>query len=423
MGIIDVPGYSKAQADARYYPVSPRVAAWHRIMDEATADSALLVNGDSTGVGTTRWPRLLANYIATQWPTWTVVWAPWDDTTKTYPTGSKVTVQSGSNGRTLTIYNQSVSGQVIAYARDNMATITSGITPDVIFWNYGHNATQVGDAYRPVHAETVIRYRNAYPKAATVSIIQNPRDQVIFASTSPTYSSTQTTFRAIYEFSVAQGLTIVDVNANFRAYPAYGSALLNSDGLHPNDATGSPRWASITWDAIKPTGARAPAPGVQLSSNRIWIPAAQFYAVDGSPTISTLSYGWQAWGMPNGADTSVACSVDIPTAWKYQNAHLLTVTTAAGAAGNQQVFSPFHQYGSTSTGIGGLVTIGTWVADASLTSGAQYIAGVTVDRLLWDRIQFSASPVALKVMRKGTNASDTFASPIHILGLMIEQAY
>lgn len=403
--------------------VNPRLAAWTRLMDEGVSNSTILVVGDSTGVGTTRWPYLLAQYIAQQWPAWTVIWAPWDDPSKTYPAGSRVTIQTGTNGQTLTIWNASVSGQVIAYARDNYTTITSGLTPDLIFFNYAHNSPQIGDAYRYIHAETFLRYQNMWPKAAVVSIVQNPRDPVIWATASPTYAQDQQNQRAVYEFSVAQGVPVVDVNAAFRAIPNFGSVLLNADGLHPNDSTGSPLWASLVWNVIKPTGSRALASGHQPSSTRVWIPASQFYAVDGTPTLGVTANGIQYWSLPNGAISSVVALVDIPTAWLCQNIHIITTAGVAGTTGNQVIIAGAHQYVGSRYGLGGSVTLGGFITDATVTTSGVYTVGKTFDLVIWDRITLGSSPVALKVQRVGTNASDTFANPVQFLGLMIEQAF
>jgi hypothetical protein len=149
MGILDpVPNNYK----------SMRIASWHRAITEEAVNTNVLVVGDSTGASTTRWPRLITNNIAAAWPRQTVIYKGWDDTTKTYPAGQTVIVQTGTGPRTITVYNGSLSGSVIAYARDNQGTLTSGFTPDVIFFNFGHNSPQLADDYRAIHQETVQMY-------------------------------------------------------------------------------------------------------------------------------------------------------------------------------------------------------------------------------------------------------------------------
>ncbi|WIA99759.1 SGNH/GDSL hydrolase family protein [Curtobacterium sp. MCBA15_012] len=416
MGLLDAPAPAYT---------SPRLDAFHRALQLPASDVYLLVLGDSTGAGITRFPRLLANYFAAQYPKWSVVYDAWDDSSKTYPTANRVTVQTGTNGFTLYIKNGSVSGQVIGYARDNMATLTAGFSASLIYFNYAHNSPQLGDGYRYLMAETVNRYRNQYPKAAIVVGTQNPRDPAAWPlSAAPNdYASDDGKQRAVYEWAVAQGFPVVDINRIFYNYGSnWSSALMLADGLHPNDNAGSPLWAKSVWNVIRPRGAIV-SPGHQPDSNRIWIPAREFYAVDGTPTL-TSAYGLQAWSLPNGSLNSIAALVDIPSAWKAQNIHAITTAAAAGAAGQTSLFSASHQYVGTSTGIGGAINLGTWVSDnAAVTNGANYTAGRTQDNTLWDRITLGASPVALKVGRDGTSSADTFASAILLLGLMIEQAY
>lgn len=390
---------------------SPKAASWHRQMREATADQSLLVLGDSTGAGTTRWPYLLTGYLARQYPDWTVVYQGWDDTSKTYLAGNKLTVQKGTNGRTVTIWNGSVSGQTAGYAMNNVGTMTSGIgTPAVVFFNYGHNSPQVTDDYRAIHIQALQVYLNLYPNALVVSIIQNPR-----VTADAAYSSDQGKQQAIYDMSANLGLTIVDVNEAFRLYGNGNfAALMNADGLHPNDNTGSPLWAQLVWNAIKPTGVIAPA-AQQSSSTQIWVPANQFFALTGSPTLQSF-FGQQAWAMNDSALNEVACSVHIPSQWKRQNVWILWTTNQTTT--NPVMWTGGHMY------LGASINMGTWTMDnTGSAQNAPNVAGRGATQTVFNRVTFGVSPIALKVGRDGANAGDTLVGDALMLGMMIERAY
>lgn len=387
---------------------SPAAASWHRQMREAAADSTILVVGDSTGASLTRWPRLVCNKLATAYPTWTIKYHGWDDPTKTYPVGNDVTVQTGTNGRTLHVYNASVSGQVIGYAQNNIGSITSGITPNVILFNYGHNSPQLTDDYRAIHASGMLSYISLWPNALVASMTQNPR-----AVTDPEYAADQGKQRAIYEMSVAMGLPLIDVNEAFRQYGNYAADLLNPDGLHPNDTAGSPLWADLVWDAIKPTGASV-SPGVQLGATQLWVPATNFMAATGTPTLS-IQFGNPVWALDDTADEAVVGNVSIPSAWKRQNINLF-YAPAASNAGNV-VWSVGRMY------LGGSVTMGTFTTDGGATHASPGVAGKIGTPGVYARTGLSSSAITFRVQRTGSSASDTMAGDALFLGLMIERAY
>lgn len=101
---------------------------------------------------------------------------------ETYPVANRVTVQTGSSGRTLTIWNGSVSGQVINYASVNGEQLTSGFSPDIVYFNYMHNSPQEGENYRSISVAIYNLYLNNYPNAAIVLGTQNPRAKTDAAS-------------------------------------------------------------------------------------------------------------------------------------------------------------------------------------------------------------------------------------------------
>lgn len=394
---------------------SARLGAWHRLLDEATLDSHVLALGDSTGSGLTRFVRLLADRIAAQYPAHTVIYAPWDDTSKTYPAGSKVTVQTGSNGRTITVWNGSFSGSVIGYARDNVVTLTSGVSPQVILVNYGHNSPQLTGQYRAIHQETVQLYSNRFPDAAVVLITQNPR-----ATTDSAYADDEGKQRAVYGLAAAWGYDLVDVNKAFREYPNYASVLLDVDGLHPSTA-GSVYWADLVWDALDPSRVEQLA-GLQGVSSRVWVPANLFEIAQGTPTLAVV-HGVPTWALDATAVESVVATVDIPSSWVYQNIRAIwTTTTGTGAPANVQ-WSGDHMYVGGRSGYGGSIDLGTFSASGGVQSTASTVTGRTVVADVWARVTLGQAPVALRVGRNGAHANDTLPQDALFIGIIIDRAY
>lgn len=393
---------------------SLRVASWHRKVREGTADTNVLIVGDSTGAGLTRWVRLMATKIAAAYPTHTVIYKAWDDGTKTYPAGQFVTVQAGTGPRTITVWNGSLSGSVIGYARDNYSALTGGQTPDVLLVNFGHNSPQLADDYRAIHQEALQIFTNTHANAAVVLMTQNPR-----AITDPAYADDQGKQHAIYQLAVAAGHDLVDVNEAYRLYGNYAADLVLPDGLHPTDA-GSALWADLVWKSLAPGRVAIPA-GYQATHNRVFVPATQFLANQGAPTLA-IHFGVPCWELDGATIESVSTVVDIPSAWDKQNIRVLW-TSENGAAPNQVVWSGDHMYVGTASAFGGSIQLGAWSASGGGNSSASTTAGKTTQADIWQRTGLGQSPVALRIGRNASHANDTLAADALFIGLIIDRAY
>lgn len=98
-------------------------AALKRSLSEAgTRPVAMQVLGDSTGNDTYEWPNLLAQYLATKYPAWTVKTRLWNDTTQSYD--APVVLQTGPNGEQ---YAQGAAGQLTRRVSAGSVTHISGV--------------------------------------------------------------------------------------------------------------------------------------------------------------------------------------------------------------------------------------------------------------------------------------------------------
>ena len=92
---LDAVAAESARADATFRPLVS-LAPLKRALNAGTRSVAVQVLGDSTGNDTGEWPDLFSQYLAAQYPAFTVQRRTWSDATQDY--GAPVTVQTGTAG-------------------------------------------------------------------------------------------------------------------------------------------------------------------------------------------------------------------------------------------------------------------------------------------------------------------------------------
>lgn len=92
----DVPGLTTALAGKREWLDTPGASGTFDALVKAGSSTAIHVLGDSTGVGVTRWPYLLAGLLTQRNPTFTVRHRQWNDTSQVYEPAT--VIQSGAAG-------------------------------------------------------------------------------------------------------------------------------------------------------------------------------------------------------------------------------------------------------------------------------------------------------------------------------------
>ncbi|MDV6233164.1 SGNH/GDSL hydrolase family protein [Rhodococcus cercidiphylli] len=310
-------GMAKA-ATRKTVEMAPALAKMYRKLALAgSSDANILVVGDSTGNAQNEWAFYLAQKFAAHFPNHTVVWALWADSTKNFPAGDRVTVQTGTNGKTITFWNVSVSGEIVGYAAANHGTIRSGLSaggalpPDVVIFNYGHNSPQLDAAYRAVQIESINVYTGYYPSAAIVQIAQNPR-----AGGDASFANGQNKAAQVAALAFDEGHVLIDVNSDFIARSDYATAYLDPDGLHPNPA-GSLRWATVAWEQLQPR-ARVTFASRQPREDHQWIPATSFYISQGTPELAMRGV-LPGWSLDPAAPEAVVTSMSYPGDWTAVN--------------------------------------------------------------------------------------------------------
>ena len=125
-------------------------AALMQNLDAAGSSCAIQVLGDSTGVSTTRWVYLMAQYLASQYPAFTVRHRFWNDGTQLYD--APTTLQTGPGGNR---YAQFISGQNAWLYITNSAALNITADLDV-------SAQVALDDWTPAAAQAIVgRFNSA----------------------------------------------------------------------------------------------------------------------------------------------------------------------------------------------------------------------------------------------------------------------
>lgn len=422
---------------AKNYSTASHAAALTSRLQFGADDAVLLVLGDSTGVGQTRWVYLLSAWLGQQFPAYTVNYWQWNDTNQNYDAlgtaGSSKVVQTGSGGRKLDIYNASVSGQIAPYP---IATATRWAamvpaTPQCVIYNYGHNNGGMSGniSYRLQAYPLARKIQEAFPQAGLIVTLQNPR-----VSTDAEYANDLSRQRANAEMAGSEGYGVVDVARRFLQDPKYVTNLLNADGLHPNDSAGSPAWAAEVQKHFRASLSARPA-GPIIRETWKFIPATQFVLGEGSPTLGLVNTASPGWAMPNGAQSGIVTSIDFPAHWAAYDVYTVwSVQTASGyTSANNQILWELGYYGLGSVGFSApidgtagfsqssFVVGGTTVGGASNTGTAYQIKANKLASYSGS-VPLTNRPVGFRLRRMGLNAVDNLPAPAYVYGLLLVRA-
>lgn len=411
-------GMAKA-ATRKVVEMPAAIAKMYRKLDqEGSANANILVLGDSTGNAPNEWPYLVGVKLAAAYPNHTVKWALWADATKNFPPGDVATIQTGTSGKTITIWNVSVSGEVVGYAQNNHATIRSGLSaggalpPDVIIFNYGHNSPQLDADYRAIHIEAINTYTNFYPSAAIVQIAQNPR-----ATSDPSYANDQNKQAVIAQLALDEGHILVDVNTDWVTYGNYAVDLLDPDGLHPTPA-GSQRWANLLWDSISPKS-RTTFAGRGSRSDYIWVPAVDFFISQGTPELALRGI-IPAWSLDPATTESLVTTVTYPTDWTAVN--VVALMLSAGTAGVATMRCNYAYLGNQAGTFTSGVVLSSFTAGTASNVSLGATANGNAPVRLQNRIAWSQRPLALQVQRDAAASADTLTTDAYFAGVAIMKA-
>lgn len=282
------------------------------VLATESRDASLLVLGDSTGNETTEWVYLAAQWLAAQYPAWTVQYRLWNDGTTAYATAS--TIQTGSGSRTLTIYNASVSGfTTTSWQGLRATTAIAALNPDLCFISLGHNEGAV----------TTAAWHSRYVGLTEEVSLQLAGTPICLIAQNPATANTyQQQRRDVYrEIALHRGYGFIDV---CKAFEDYGSDL-TADGIHPN-ATGSALWRDTVTPHLRHQPGLTPHP-VGTST----------LGVRGSNLLVNADFSAVTGGVPdNWGLTNITAAVDTTN---YESSSLNRVTLSGGYTSTAQKFT------------------------------------------------------------------------------------
>ena len=271
------------------------------VLRQETRDASAVVVGDSTGDAPYRWPREYALLVASAFPRWGVKYGAWNAVGRAWNTVE--TIQAGTNGRTVTLWNASVSGgaSYTHQAPDADRMITSR-DPDVVFINDGHNEGSPAWTSNNTRLSFQARYvalcedvRRRVPAAGIVCIGQNPPQTGIAHMADKT--------QVIKTVAAQRGYGIADTTQAF-IDAGVPSSLYEGDLLHPNAAGGKLQANTIWQSTYSP---RPVSPATQPASIYTDPPAenlllnGDFSTLDAVTNVPT---GWAATRTTVAKDTT-----------------------------------------------------------------------------------------------------------------------
>jgi len=312
-----------AKANGIYTPVAGQVSAIFgakSAIQQNASDVSLVVIGDSTGNEATEWVYLFAQWLAAQYPTHSVSYRLWNDTSNVYD--AAVAISTGSGSRNIRIWNASIAGTQPLYLMGAKLSPAMTVTPsaNLVIWNHGKNLVSAGadSLYRGGFIQGIDQVRRFLPGVAHAALRQSPnRDDSNMAPVVAQLDSIATAYA---------DLALVDVYSKFIAAGKASSLYL--DNVHPS-ASGSQLFLQAmqeAWsNAFLPSESAFPA---FVSTNGTNL-------LTGITKFSNPAY---TGGLPSGwANTSTTLTADTTIKDAGATQSMKFVNTTAGAAIYQQI--------------------------------------------------------------------------------------
>lgn len=245
----------------------PQTAAYGLLskMRAALDDVCIIINSDSTGITqdtdpTTgqvfkKWTRKLAEFLAGNYPAYTVNYYKWSSNAYTTPE----TIQIGSAGKTLHFYNAAVAGTQPLYLMGQY--FEAAYVPrqaDLIILNHGHNTDNNVPSSTHMGMDLAILYTmlQRHPNAGAIIVSQNPlRD-----SDNGTVRS-----NGARQAAITSGFSLVDA---FQLFQNAGKPTgWYMDNIHPNSVGDSQIFELVKNLFVWPASPSRFIPGLAAANN------------------------------------------------------------------------------------------------------------------------------------------------------------
>lgn len=405
--------------------------------------ASMVVLGDSTGViGASPWPLRVAQWLAGQFPTHSVVYRVWNDSSAaylavgastSYPTGlwpqtSSQNVSTGTGTSTITVWNGSVSGSTVAYPVSSLSRFSAMVAnpaPHLVLLNYGHNSNgATGDAYRGTTFPTIRAIQQAVPMAGVAICAQNPR----WADGVDTVALNMQRQRANALLAATEGLGLINFTDRFLENPNYISDWGLSDGLyvHPNSA-GTQVMADEVADHLAQGIGTVPR-GPSGRRNVMKLGPQDFMLASGSATLVQVNGGGMGWSCPPGALSELVAHVEIPEHWiEYDIIMKWSSSTVSASFIAWQIGYRNEGLGLTDVQLAGSILAfpGTWANLAAPPYYSKMAPGGATGYAIYGSSMATGVPVTtrevgIRISRRGdVAADDTYSAAAFLLGLVL----
>lgn len=206
-------------------------------------DVHLLILGDSTAAGTYSWSYMVAGDLAARYPTRTIKWSLFDDTTKTWP--AQTTLATGSGALSINVWCGAVGTRTTKYSQRFLEEQVTGFDPDLVLICYGHNQPYSSGYERWMVRADFLLLTQALsarcPRAAITLIGQNPHTD--------SDETGELIIPAVQDVARMCGYGYVDFHTPFIEYGASWTTDLMTDTVHPN-STGYRLQANVILRAL-----------------------------------------------------------------------------------------------------------------------------------------------------------------------------
>lgn len=230
---------SASEIDRSVNLAHPSVSKFLNKVRNKTSSVSILVNSDSTGNESGEWVYLLAQWMATEYPEYTIRYRVWNTSTNAYD--APVNINNGTGTYFIDIWNFAVSGATPKHilgkyfingcVNINNTSIYTDVSSDVdlIITNHGHNIYVVSQAQAELsYGDSIESILTIHNNCSVIGIKQNPRRDD---------NGAEPKHRAVESYILRRGFALANVYEKFIALNK--SPSLYADNIHPSTGLGN----------------------------------------------------------------------------------------------------------------------------------------------------------------------------------------
>lgn len=230
---------SASEIDGSAKLAHPSVSKFLTCLNNNNKHISILVNSDSTGNETNEWVYLFAQWLATNYPVYTVRYRIWN--TSTFDYDAPISINVGSGIYNLDIFNFAIGGTTPKYMLAKYFTkackniINQAIYPntstsvDLLIMNHGHNIYHRSKEQAEfMYADGLESILSIHNSCSVIGIKQNPlRDD----------NTAESKHNAVENYILKRGIALANVYSKFIKLNKIPS--LYADNVHPSTGLGT----------------------------------------------------------------------------------------------------------------------------------------------------------------------------------------